>query len=173
MSELVLINIKELKQLITNTDIGLLFCFGTSMISKLIQARTRRNNYEKVPSHVALVYKGYIYESTTEVVHVNNKTIPAGVRRWQLKDYFKAESKKETEYYFSPILIDSVELEKYVHYPYGKDTIIDFLLENGSDGVSKGLICSQYANKVTHLLDKECPCPAEMFRHCRKLEELK
>lgn len=171
-TELNLFNSNDLRSLITNSDVGLLFCFGKSMISKIIQAKTRLDNYEIVPSHVAVVFNGYIYESTTEVVHVNNKTIPSGVRRWQLKDYSKAEKKKETEYYFFPTVIYTDELEKYVHYPYGKDTIVDFLLQDGSDGVSKGLICSQYANRVTKLLEKDCPCPAELFRHCRKLEEL-
>lgn len=173
MSELELIKISELSKLINNSDVGILFCFGKSMISKIIQAKTRMNAYEVVPSHVAIVFCGYIYESTTEVVNVNNKTIPSGVRRWQLKDYFKAERKKETEYYFYPTVIYTDDLEKYVHYPYGKDTIVDFLLQDGSDGVSKGLICSQYANRVTKLMNKDCPSPAELFRHCRKLEDVK
>lgn len=173
MSELTLFNSVGLRSLINSQDVGLLFCFGKSMISKIIQAKTRIDNYEVVPSHVAVVFNGYIYESTTEVVHVNNKTIPSGVRRWQLKDYFKSEKKKETEYYFYPTVIYIDELERYVHYPYGKDTIVDFLLQDGSDGVSKGLICSQYANRVTKLMAKDCPSPAELFRYCRKLEDVK
>lgn len=173
MTDLTLFNSSDLSKLINNYDVGILFCFGKSMISKLIRAKTRVNAYEIVPSHVAIVFNGYIYESTTEVVHVNNKIIPSGVRRWQLKDYFKAERKKETEYYFYPTVIYTDELEKYVHYPYGRDTIVDFLLQDGSDGVSKGLICSQYANRVTKLMTKDCPSPAELFRYCRKMEEAK
>lgn len=57
------------------------------------------------------------------------------------------------------------QLEKYLFYPYGKDTIVDFLLKDGSDGDSKGLICSQYANICSEILEDEpCPSPAVLFR---------
>lgn len=145
--------------------VGILFCFGKSFISKIIQAKTRIYSDEKVPSHVAVVYKKYIYESTTEVVKVNRKTVPAGVRRWQLHDYYKSEKRKETEYAFFEIEnINKDNLEFYVHYPYGKDTIIDYLLTDGSDGVSSGLICSQYANKVFKISPHEAPTPADLYR---------
>ena len=44
MSDERLLTIKELKQLITKNDTGLLFCFGTSLISRIIQAKTKLNN---------------------------------------------------------------------------------------------------------------------------------
>ena len=42
---------------------------------------------------------------------------------------------------------------------------------NGSNGKSKGLICSQYANKVTGIIDMPCPSPADLFRKVKTIEE--
>lgn len=166
-----IVNISELKNILNDTYSGILFCFGTSVISKIIQAKTRKSNKEKVPSHVAMVYGDNIYESTTDVVHVGYKTIKSGVRRWLIEDFIKAEYKKQTEYavlkleFFVPAWAD-----KYIHLPYGKDTILDFLLKDGSDGDSHGLICSQYVNLVTELLpNKKCPNPAELYRRAKEL----
>ena len=100
MTNEILFTPKDLKKELGTDSYGLLFCFGKSMISKMIQTKTRTNNYEKVPSHVAVVYGAYIFESTTEEVDVNGKHIPKGVRRWLLSDFIKAERKKETEYKF-------------------------------------------------------------------------
>lgn len=144
---------------------GILFCFGKSFISKIIQAKTRKDENEIVPSHIALFYDDYIYESTTERVDINGKHIKSGVRRWQLKDFIASELKKETEYELMPCILDVNTMENYVHYPYGKDIIIDYLFTNGSDGESDGLICSQYANYVTKLYpNRECVTPADMYR---------
>lgn len=157
-------DLKKLKSELKNTSKGILFCFGDSFISKIIQLKTRLNSKEVVPSHVALIYDGFIYESTSQDQKIGNKTIPSGVRRWLLKDFYKVERGKETKYIFAPYDLYISVMEKYIHYPYGIDTIVDFVLRDGSDGVSKGLICSQYANKVTELLDMDCPNPAEMYR---------
>ena len=165
MSDERLLTIKELKQLITKHDTGLLFCFGTSLISRIIQAKTKLNNKEVVPSHVAIIYQGkFLYESTSQAQEYKNKTIPAGVRRYLLTDFYNIEKDKGTKYYFFPCDIYEHELEYYVHYPYGKDLILDFLLTNGSDGVSDGLICSQYANKCSELMEMKCPSPAVLYR---------
>lgn len=168
MSNETLFTAKDLKKELGIDNYGLLFCFGKSMISKMIQTKTRLNNYEKVPSHVAIVYGQYLFESTTEEVDVNGKHIPKGVRRWLLTDFIKAERKKETEYKFFRTPLSIYDLEYYVHYPYGVDTIIDYLLTDGSDGVSKGLICSQYANRVAKLLPEDAPTPADLYRYCKK-----
>lgn len=160
-----LVKINELKKLLEkDNQYGILFCFGTSFISKLIQAKTRLNPYEKVPSHVAIIFGGYIYESTTEIVKINKKIIPPGVRRWLLSDYLKHEKKKETSYDFFPAVIRLGIAEEFVHRPYGKDIILDYLLEDGSDGSKNGLICSQFANKVVGYIDKEVVSPAELYR---------
>lgn len=143
---------------------GYIFCFGTSFISQLIMAKTRKNKNEKVPSHVALIKDKYIYESTTEKPEVGKKRIPSGVRRWQLRDYIKYEKGKETRYAICKANINIKEAEYYVHYPYGRDTILDYVLADGSDGVSYGLICSQYANLCTKEIDAPCVTPAELFR---------
>lgn len=157
--------VDKLKKNIYPDKYGLLFCFGNSFISKLIQAKTRNNLAEKVPSHVAVIFGNYIYESTTEVVKVNKKIIPSGVRRWLITDYIKNEKTKETEYFFYPTTLALNTAEHYVHYPYGKDIILDYLLQDGSDGSKYGLICSQYANKVAGMpIDKEVVSPAELFR---------
>ena len=75
MSDERLLTIKELKQLITKNDTGLLFCFGTSLISRIIQAKTKLNNKEVVPSHVAIIYQGkFLYESTSQPQEYKNKT---------------------------------------------------------------------------------------------------
>lgn len=159
-----LLELDTLKNLI-DKDTGLLFVFGSSFISKLIQAKTRKFKREVVPSHVAIIYKGkFLYESTVASESVGNKTIPSGVRRFLLSDFFISEADKESKYYFVPMNVSITELEKHVHLPYGKDIILDFLLKDGSDGESEGLICSQYANLVTKLLDMDCPSPANMFR---------
>ena len=92
MSDERLLTIKELKQLITKNDTGLLFCFGTSLISRIIQAKTKLNNREVVPSHVAIIYQGkFLYESTSQPQEYKNKTIPAGVRRYLLTDFYNIE----------------------------------------------------------------------------------
>ena len=169
----ILLNINELKGLINKGDTGILFCFGTSFISKMIQLKTRLNDEEIVPSHVAMIVDGsFLYESTSMPDKLSTKTIPAGVRRYKLQDFYRIEKGKSTKYYFLPYdNIDMDKLETYVHYPYGKDTILDFILKDGSDGVSKGLICSQYANRVTGLLEQDCPSPAVMYRKALTFEE--
>lgn len=157
--------IKQYKSHLKQDNNGLiLFCFGTSFISRLIMVMTRENEEETVPSHVAIIYKNFIYESTNSSEKVGNKKIPSGVRRWLLKDFLMAEKKKDTSYELYPVTINEKELEKNIHLPYGVDTIVDYALKDGSDGVSKGLICSQYGNKVTGLIQKDCVTPAEMYR---------
>lgn len=170
-----MIEINQLKEIIEtrgnydNIQQGIIFCFGTSFVSQLIRAKTRQSPNEIVPSHVALYYQGFIYESTTEKVDVNGKRIPSGVRRWQLKDYYKAEKKKDTGYVVFPCKINNKIMEQYVHYPYGKDIIVDFFFTDGSDGESDGLICSQYANLATRICNKKVPTPADMYRAYKKL----
>lgn len=166
------LTITDLKKLINKRDTGILFCIGKSFISKIIQAKTRRNCKEIVPSHVALIVDGtFIYESTSQDDRLGNKTIPAGVRRYLLKDFYRLERDKGTEYLFFPCDINKKELEKYVHYPYGKDIILDFVLKDGSNGESRGLICSQYVNKVTSIIDMPCPSPADVYRKIKTMEE--
>lgn len=150
---------------------GILFCFGESFISRVIQIKTRNSKEEVVPSHVAMVYKGHLYESTSAPEKVGNKRIPSGVRRYLLKDFLKMEQGKKTRYMFYEIDLPIKLLDKYIHLPYGKDTIVDFLIKDESTGDSKGLICSQYANLVTKLLDKPCPNPAELYRKVLELIE--
>lgn len=165
-----LLNLDMLKALIYKGDMGLLFCFGSSFISRVIQAKTKEYDEELVPSHVAMIVDGqYLYESTSAPERLGSKRIPSGVRRYLLKDFFRLERNKNTEYYFYPCNLLSSQLEKYLFYPYGKDTIIDFLLKDGSDGDSKGLICSQYANICSEILEDEpCPSPAVLFREIKK-----
>lgn len=166
-----LLTLEQLKRLVNENDVGLLFCFGTSFISQIIQAKTRLYTGEVVPSHVAMVINGFIYESTTEEVKVGKKTIPSGVRRWLLKDFFKSESKKDTLYYFSNAVdIDIKTAEHHIHRPYGRDTIIDYLLKDKSKGSSKGLICSQYANFAAKAIRQTCVTPAELYRAIKKIE---
>lgn len=150
---------------------GLLFCIGTSFISKVIAAKTREKGDDIVPSHVAIVKGSFLYESTSTPEKIGNKKIPAGVRRYLLTDFYKIEKRKDTLYVFVPITLDIKELEKHIHRPYGKDIILDYLLKDGSDGDSKGLICSQYANLVTKLIDKECVNPVELYRKVLELED--
>lgn len=168
MNDCKLLNIFELEDIVddmSDNERGILFCFGTSFISKLIQAKTRLNVNELVPSHVALFSRDIIYESTTSEVCVNNKNIRQGVRRWLTQDFIKSEKNKLTKYVYIPHEWSQFIADKYVHLPYGKDTILDFLLKDGSDGTSKGLICSQYVNKcIVNPLNKLCPTPAEIFR---------
>ena len=167
-----LLTIKELKDILhlsgrARTS-SLLFCFGSSFISKLIQAKTRLYPGEKVPSHVALIYYGYVYESTTDAVKIGKKRIPAGVRRWLLEDFLKSELKKETLYYIYPwSKINLKTLEDNVHRPYGIDHILDFLFTDESDGDGDGLICSQYVNMAANVIKSPCPSPAELFRVVR------
>lgn len=147
-----------------DTD-GLIFCFGTSLISRLIQARTKLNSSEVVPSHIALKIGEFLYESTSQPEKVGKKTIPAGVRRYYLSDFFLAESSKQTEYAFLPCKVHKYVAEDYIHYPYGKDIILDYVLRDGSDGSKTGLICSQYGNRVTRLIpEKDVVTPAELYR---------
>lgn len=164
-----LMNVYELEEFInkkmTKDSKGLLFCFGTSFISKLIQAKTRLNPKEYVPSHVLMLSKTILYESTTSEEKVGFKKIKEGVRRWQVKDFLQAEKGKVTKYIYIDVDWNSKKADEYVHLPYGKDTILDFLLKDGSDGDSHGLICSQYANLCTKVLpNKACPNPAELYR---------
>lgn len=160
-----LLTLEELKRELKKQSNGLIFCFGSSFISRVIQAKTRINKDEAVPSHVAmLVNNKFLYESTSQPEHIGNKTIPSGVRRYLLDDFFKSERKKLTKYYFYPLDILYSEAEKYIHLPYGKDIILDFLLKDGSDGDSKGLICSQYANLCTQVVDEPCPSPVVLLR---------
>nr|DAQ09846.1 MAG TPA: hypothetical protein [Caudoviricetes sp.] len=164
-----LLSLDTLKALIRKSDTGLLFCFGNSFISRVIQAKTKEYDDELVPSHVAMIVNGqFLYESTSAPERLGNKRIPSGVRRYLIKDFYKLEKGKEAEYYFYPCNLLNLQLEKYLFYPYGKDTIIDFLLKDGSDGDSKGLICSQYANICSDILkDEPCPTPADLFRAIR------
>ena len=161
-----LLSLDMVKALICKGDTGLLFCFGSSFISRVIQAKTKEYDEELVPSHVAMIVDGqYLYESTSAPERLGYKRIPSGVRRYLLKDFFRLERSKNTKYYFYPCDLLSPQLEKYLFYPYGKDTLIDFLLKDGSDGDSKGLICSQYANICSEILEDEpCPSPAVLFR---------
>ena len=90
------LTIAELKRLINKKDTGILFCIGKSFISKIIQAKTRHNIDEIVPSHVALIVDGtFLYESTSQDEKLGNKTIPAGVRRYLLKDFYRIEKAEE------------------------------------------------------------------------------
>lgn len=160
-----LLTLEELKKGLKQYKQGLIFCFGSSFISRVIQSKTRLYKDEAVPSHVAMIIDGkFLYESTNQSEQVGNKTIPAGVRRYLLEDFFKSEKKKLTKYYFYPIDLLTSEAEKYIHLPYGKDIILDFLLKDGSDGDSKGLICSQYANLCSQVTDEPCPSPAVLLR---------
>ena len=161
-----IVNIRKLKALLNSKSTGILFCIGSSLVSRLIQAKTREYDDEIVPSHVAIIYKGFVYESQSNSTDIGDKTVPSGVRRLLLKDFLKSEKGKRTQYEFYPISpIDEELLEKYVHLPYGIDSIVDFLLRDKSDGKSKGLICSQYANNVLQILpDEPCPSPAQLFR---------
>lgn len=166
LKKLELLTLDTLKTLICKGDTGLLFCFGTSFISRVIQAKTKEYDGEQVPSHVAMIVNGeFLYESTSAPEKLGNKRIPSGVRRYLLKDFYRLEKTKETEYYFYPIDLLNSQMEKYLFYPYGKDIIVDFLLKDGSDGDSKGLICSQYANICSEVLpDNPCPSPAVLLR---------
>lgn len=179
-SDINLLNIYELEQVLTNklvgySGFGLLFCFGSSLTSKLIMAKTRLFDGEIVPSHVAMVYGGFVFESTTDEVKVDHKEIKSGVRMWLLKDYLKTEKNKLTKYYF--YRLDRSNFNKdmmldCLHLPYGKVTIVEFALKEKAEGTSThGLICSQYANKCTKLSKQRCPSPADLFRIVRDLEK--
>ena len=96
-----LLSLNTLKALICKGDTGLLFCFGSSFISRVIQAKTKEYDEELVPSHVAMIVDGqFLYESTSAPERLGNKRIPAGVRRYLLKDFLRLERTKNTEYYF-------------------------------------------------------------------------
>lgn len=168
MNTIKLMNIYDLEDFIEDMSLdskGVLYCFGTSLVSRLIQAKTRRNPNELVPSHVALLSRRIIYESTTSEVEINNKHIRAGVRRWQTDDFINSEKSRLTKYIFLPNPWSSESADLFVHLPYGKDTIVDFLLKDGSDGDSKGLICSQFANMcIRYKHNLKCPTPADLFR---------
>lgn len=166
---LLLADEKALRAELKRRDINvpkILFCFGNSFISHLIQAKTQVNRKERVPSHVAMIYGSYVYESTTDEAKVNKKRIPKGVRRWQLKDFLKNEKKKDTQYYLVDYPnMDYNKMEDNIHRPYGIDYILDYMLKDGSDGDGDGLICSQYCNIVCNIIpDRECVTPAELFR---------
>lgn len=173
MLELRLMNIYELEYLIEydfkDNDTAVLFCFGTSLISRIIQAKTRLNKNEVVPSHVAMITKHFIFESTTGEEHIGNKYIRQGVRRWLISDFIEAEKSKLTKYILVKHPINLWKANQYVHLPYGKDIILDFLLKDGSDGDSKGLICSQYVNKcIEPHSTYMCPSPADLLRIAKK-----
>lgn len=160
------VSLKVLKKVIADSKYkdGLLFCFGQSFISRLIQTKTKLYPTEVVPSHVAMIFNGHLYESTSGTERVRNKNIPAGVRRWQLDDFYKVEKKKGTLYVFVPCALDEATLDAHIHLPYGKDAIVDYLLKDKSTGSSKGLICSQYANLCSGYIDAPCCTPAELYR---------
>ena len=166
-------NLEKLKERIKDSKIrqGILFCFGDSFISKVIQLKTRLTKDEIVPSHVAMIFNESLYESTSAPEKVGNKRIPSGVRRYLLKDFFKIEQDKNTKYYFYDMTLSEKLLDKYIHLPYGKDTIVDFLVKEASTGDSKGLICSQYTNAVTVLLKEPCPTPADLYRKVLEIIE--
>ena len=169
MTDFKLMNIYELEEFVTKrmtkNEKGILFCFGTSFISRIIIAKTRLDKNELVPSHVALLTKDFIYESTTDEEKIGYKKIKQGVRRWLTKDFLNAEKSKLTKYVYIPHEWSTSIAENYVHYPYGKDTILDFLLKDGSEGESHGLICSQYANMcIKYKSKKNCPTPVDLFR---------
>lgn len=151
---------------------GILFCFGTSLVSQIIQTKTKIEDDEIVPSHALIIWGNSILESTTDKVHIHNKTIPAGVRCWMLKDWIDNEKRKLTKYYFYPTKsIDTLLAMDLVHLPYGVDTIIDFLVKNKSEGdKTHGLICSQFVNKCTKLSKQRCPSPADLYRIVRDLK---
>lgn len=166
-------DLDKLKEILQSKKIcrGILFCFGDSFISKVIQLKTRKTKDEIVPSHVAMIYDNILYESTSAPEKVGVKRIPSGVRRYLLKDFYRLELGKSTKYLFFDYALSLKLLDKYVHLPYGKDTIVDFLIKDESVGDSKGLICSQYANIVTHLLTQPCPTPADLYRKVSELIE--
>lgn len=166
-------DLSKLKEILQSKKVrrGILFCFGDSFISKVIQLKTRKTREEVVPSHVAMIYDNMLYESTSASDKVGVKRIPSGVRRYLLKDFYKLESGKFTKYLFFDCELPLKLLDKYVHLPYGKDTIVDFLIKDESVGDSKGLICSQYANIVTRLLKQPCPTPADLYRKVVELIE--
>ena len=167
-----LLTIDELRRILKDDDIGLLFCFGTSFISQIIQAKTRLYNGEVVPSHVAMIINDFIYESTTDEIDIGKKHIPSGVRRWLLSDFIKSEKKRNTLYYFSnAVEVHKDIAEQHIHRPYGKDTIIDYLLTDKSKGKSNGLICSQYVNLCTGLIGQSCVTPAELYREIKRIED--
>lgn len=151
-----------------DTD-GIIFCFGTSFISRIIIAKTRLSYGEIVPSHVAMKIGDFLFESTSAPEIVGKKTIPPGVRRYLLTDFFKAEQFKQTDYAFYPCKLDRDVAESYIHLPYGKDIILDYLLRDGSSGSKSGLICSQYGNRVSRLITtKDVVTPAELYREACK-----
>ena len=169
-----LLNIYELEETLKSktkgikySSFGILFCFGTSLVSRLIQAKTRMQDKEVVPSHVLIIYGEWIFESTTEVVNTfTHKKIPSGVRMWKLEEYIDHEKSKSSKYYlYKYNKFDKDMLLSCLHLPYGKDNIIDFILKDTSEGDrTYGLICSQYVNKVTKLSKQRCPTPADLFR---------
>lgn len=152
---------------------GLVFCFGTSLISRIIQAKTRQYDGEVVPSHVLMIAGNMVLESTTDVCTVNHKRIPGGVRCWRLEDWAANEKNRLTKYYYyETTRIDIDTATSLLHLPYGKDTIVDFLIKDKSEGDrTHGLICSQYANKCTQLSKQKCPSPADLFRIVKDLEK--
>ena len=134
-----------------------------------IHAITSANNL------LSAIIDNHIYESTTDAVSVDHKNIKSGVRRWMIDDYIKSEYKKQTNYavYNMEDLINKEIADSYIHLPYGKDTILDFLLKDGSEGESHGLICSQFTNLVVQLLpEKKCPTPADLYREVLRLDSM-
>lgn len=142
---------------------GIIFCFGNSLISKIISLKTRRDANDIVPTHVALCYGDFVYESTTSRSTIGKKSIDTGVRRILLTDFLKKEKGRRTTYEIFPHHLNKELLEEYVHYPYGLDSLVDFFFTSGSDGVSYGLICSQYVNLVASICDEDCPSPADLY----------
>lgn len=151
---------------------GTIFCFGTSLISRIIQAKTRIEDDEVVPSHVLIVWGNAVLESTTDTCIIDHKRIPSGVRYWRLEDWIKTEKNRLTKYYFYPTTkIDIDTATNLLYLPYGRDTIVDFLIKDKSEGDrTHGLICSQYVNKCTKLSKQKCPSPADLYRIIKDIE---
>lgn len=171
-----LLNIFDLEKIFksqgkTLHGFGIVFCFGTSLVSRIIQAKTRIEEGEIVPSHVLLVWGNQVLESTTDVQTINHKRIPSGVRMWRLKDWIECEKKRLTKYFYYPYKnIDNDLMTDLLHLPYGRDTIVDFIIKDKSEGDrTHGLICSQYVNKVTKLSKQKCPSPADLYRIVKDL----
>lgn len=168
MSRTSFLTLKEFQKTIKYVDYPVVvFAFGESMISKIIQIKTREYKQEIVPSHTFSVVDGFVYESTSAPDHLTDKTIPAGVRRYRTVDFFESEIGKKTNYMiFTPesAIFNYDIAEKYVHYPYGKDSIVEFLVKDKSVGESRGLICSEYVNKCWNISTAKRPSPADLYR---------
>lgn len=177
-----LFNLDEFKKQVRENPNQSYICFaiGTSLISRIIAAKTREDDKEVVPSHAFMVIpckhsltstdmRTMVYESTSQDDKIGKKIIHGGVRRWLFEDWAKCERGKETLYATAPIFkVDVGQLEGNLHRPYGIDSIVQFLVKDASKGSKKGLICSEYANLVTHIIpNNPCPSPADLFREVK------